>query len=54
LLKYGVVNGRDRNQTLQKDTPNNLGISENDEYDGGCIRVGMGRSISQSFNDDRS
>ena len=27
-----------RNQTLQKDTPNNLGISENDD-DGGCIRV---------------
>jgi hypothetical protein len=30
--------GRDRNQTLQKDTPNNLGISEND-YGCGCIRV---------------
>jgi hypothetical protein len=30
--------GRDKNQTLQKDTPNNLGISENDD-DGGCIRV---------------
>ena len=29
---------RVRNQTLQKDTPNNLGISENDD-DGGCIRV---------------
>ena len=28
--------GKDRNQTLQKDTPNNLGILENDD-DGGCI-----------------
>jgi hypothetical protein len=31
------IQGRDRNQTLQKDTPNNLGISEND-HDGCCIR----------------
>ena len=30
--------GRDKNQTLQKDTPNNLGISEND-YGCRCIRV---------------
>jgi hypothetical protein len=28
--------GKDRNQTLQKDTSNNLGILENDD-DGGCI-----------------
>jgi hypothetical protein len=33
--------GRVRNQTLQKDTPNNLGISEkdDDDDDGCCIRV---------------
>ena len=30
--------GRDAIQRIQKDTPNNLGISENDD-DGGCIRV---------------
>ena len=30
--------GKDRNQTLQKDTPNNLGISEND-YGCRCISV---------------
>jgi hypothetical protein len=31
--------GRVRNQTLQKDTPNNLGISENDDDGGCCIRL---------------
>jgi hypothetical protein len=37
-IAHTQTQGRDRNQTLQKDTPNNLGISEND--DGcGCIRV---------------
>ena len=37
-IVHRQTQGRDRNQTLQKDTPNNLGISEND--DGcGCIRV---------------
>ena len=30
--------GRDAIQPIQKDTPNNLGVSENDD-DGGCIRV---------------
>jgi uncharacterized protein YnzC (UPF0291/DUF896 family) len=30
--------GRDAIQPLQKDTPNNLGVSENDD-DGGCIRA---------------
>jgi len=30
--------GRDAIQPIQKDTPNNLGISENDD-DGGCIRA---------------
>ena len=45
--------GRDAIQRIQKDTQNNLGISENDD-DGGCMSSGMGRSISQSFNDDRS
>ena len=50
-IAHTQTQGRVRNQTLQKDTPNNLGISENDD-DGGCIRgSGMGRSISQSFND---
>jgi hypothetical protein len=33
------IQGRDRNQTLQKDTPNNLGISENDDDGGCCIRL---------------
>jgi hypothetical protein len=37
-IAHTQTQGRDRNQTLQKDTPNNLGISAND--DGcGCIRV---------------
>jgi hypothetical protein len=35
-IAHTQTQGRDRNQTLQKDTPNNLGISENDD-DGGCI-----------------
>ena len=37
-IAHTQTQGRDRNQTLQKDTPNNLGISENDDG-GGCIRV---------------
>ena len=37
-IAHTQTQGRDRNQTLQKDTPNNLGISENDD-DGGCIRA---------------
>jgi hypothetical protein len=37
-IAHTQTQGRDRNQTLQKDTPNNLGISENDD-DCGCIRV---------------
>jgi hypothetical protein len=37
-IAHTQTQGGDRNQTLQKDTPNNLGISEND--DGcDCIRV---------------
>ncbi|HET7285059.1 MAG TPA: hypothetical protein VFI70_10270 [Nitrososphaeraceae archaeon] len=32
-IAHTQTQGRDRNQTLQKDTPNNLGISENDH---GC------------------
>jgi hypothetical protein len=35
-IAHTQTQGRDRNQILQKDTPNNLGISENDD-DGGCI-----------------
>ncbi|MGB7638955.1 MAG: hypothetical protein WBL88_15445, partial [Nitrososphaeraceae archaeon] len=30
--------GRDAIQPIQKDTPNNIGVSENDD-DSGCIRV---------------
>ena len=38
-IAHTQTQGRDRNQALQEeDTPNNLGISENDD-DGGCIRV---------------
>jgi hypothetical protein len=37
-IAHTQTQGRVRNQTLQKDTPNNLGISENDD-DGGCISV---------------
>jgi hypothetical protein len=37
-IAHTQTQGRVRNQTLQKDTPNNLGISENDD-DGGCIRA---------------
>ena len=37
-IAHTQTQGRVRNQTLQKDIPNNLGISENDD-DGGCIRV---------------
>jgi len=37
-IAHTQTQGRDRNQTLQKNTPNNLGISENDD-DGGCISV---------------
>jgi hypothetical protein len=37
-IAHTQTQGRDRKQTLQKDTPNNLGISENDD-DCGCIRV---------------
>jgi hypothetical protein len=37
-IAHTQTQGKDRNQTLRKDTPNNLGISEND--DGcGCISV---------------
>jgi hypothetical protein len=36
---------RDRNQTLQKDTPNNLGISENDD-DACCNR---GQELEEAF-----
>jgi len=36
-IAHTQIQGRDRNQTLQKDTPNNLGIAEND-HDGCCIR----------------
>ena len=35
-IAHTQTQGKDRNQTLQKDTPNNLGILENDD-DGGCI-----------------
>jgi hypothetical protein len=35
-IAHTQTQGRDRNQTLQKDTPNNLGILENDD-EGGCI-----------------
>ena len=38
-IAHMQTQGRDRNQTLQKDTPNNLGISENDHNGCGCIRV---------------
>jgi hypothetical protein len=37
-IAHTQTQGKDRNQTLQKDTSNNLGISENDD-DCGCIRV---------------
>ena len=37
-IAHTQTQGRDRNQTLQKDTPNNLGKSEND-YGCRCIRV---------------
>ena len=37
-IAHTQTQGRVRNQTLQKDIPNNLGISENDD-DGGCIRA---------------
>jgi len=36
-IAHAQTQGRDRNQTLQKDTPNNLGILENDDDDGCCI-----------------
>jgi hypothetical protein len=36
-IAHTQTQGRDRNQTLQKDTPNNLGISENDDDDVCCI-----------------
>lgn len=35
-IAHTQTQGKDRNQTLQKDTPNNLRILENDD-DGGCI-----------------
>jgi len=38
-IDHTKTQGRDRNQTLQKDTPNNLGISEKDDDDVCCIRV---------------
>jgi hypothetical protein len=42
-ISHTQTQGRDRNQTLQKDTSNNLGISEDDDAlqvnDDGCIRV---------------
>jgi hypothetical protein len=56
-IAYSQTQRRDRNQTLQEeDTSNNLGISEkdDDDDDGCCMSSGMGRSISQSFNDDTS
>ena len=37
-IAHTQTQGKDRNQTLQKDTPNNLGISEND-YGCRCISV---------------
>jgi hypothetical protein len=37
-IAHTQTQGRDRNQILQKDTPNNLGISEND-YGCRCISV---------------
>jgi hypothetical protein len=37
-IAHTQTQGKDRNKTLQKDTSNNLGISENDD-DCGCIRV---------------
>ena len=37
-IAHTQTQGRDRNQTIQKDTPNNLGISENDDDGCGCIR----------------
>ena len=36
-IAHAQTQGRDRNQTLQKDIPNNLGISENDDDDVCCI-----------------
>src|ERR1051326_6112893 len=39
--------GRDRNQVLQKDTPNNLGISENDD-DGGCGCISV-QELQEAF-----
>jgi len=50
-IAHTQTQGKDRNQTLQKDTPNNLGISENDD-DGGCIRVQEWEEAFLSFNDD--
>ena len=37
-IAHTQIQGRDRNQTLQKDTPTNLGISKNDHGGFGCIR----------------
>jgi hypothetical protein len=36
-IAHTQTQGRDRNQTLQKDTPTNLGMSENDDDDVCCI-----------------
>ena len=38
-IAHTQIQGRDGSQTLQKDTPNNLGISENDDDGGCCIRL---------------
>ena len=38
-IAHTQTQGRVRNQTLQKDTSNNLGISENDDDGCGCIRA---------------
>ena len=38
-IAHTQTQGKDRNQTLQKDTSTNLGISENDDDGCGCIRV---------------
>jgi len=45
-IAHTQIQGRDRNQTLQKDTPTNLGISKNDHGGFGCIR---GQELQEAF-----
>jgi hypothetical protein len=44
-IAHTQTQGKDRNQTLQKDTPNNLGISEDDD---GCGCIG-GQELQEAF-----